>query len=143
MNSRLHGSHLFISFARILLLTILAIVVWIAVSNLDLCVRLVNSYKKGTLTIEKVHLDLAAFDLNQHPVVDPIKAQVSKADGMVEVYVPKGRFTMGSNRDPHLPNYPEHVVFLDAYWIDQTEVSNAMYLKCIGAGKCSRPAISR
>ena len=37
-----------------------------------------------------------------------------------------------------------HTVYLDAYWIDQTEVTNEMYAKCAGAGKCTAPSeISR
>jgi formylglycine-generating enzyme required for sulfatase activity len=33
----------------------------------------------------------------------------------------------------------EHPVTLDPYWIDQREVTVAEYLRCVDAGKCTRP----
>jgi len=69
------------------------------------------------------------------PVVSAIR--VREADGMVMVYVPAGEFLMGSpagegNDDEH----PQHQVYLDGYWIDRTEVTNAQYGKCVEAGAC-------
>lgn len=52
--------------------------------------------------------------------------QVSAQDGMVMVYVPPGEFTMGSD-DCNSDERPVHTVNLDAYWIDQTEVTNAQF----------------
>jgi len=45
---------------------------------------------------------------------------ISPKDGMVMVYVPAGEFTMGGE-------YDEHLVYLDSFWIDQTEVTNSMF----------------
>ena len=51
---------------------------------------------------------------------------------------PAGPFTMGSNDG--LPNErPEHVVTLDAYYIDQYEVTLALYRKFLDAGKHESP----
>ena len=51
---------------------------------------------------------------------------VRPKDKMVMIYVPKGIFTMGSILgDPD--EQPVHEVYLDAFWIDQTEVTNTMY----------------
>ncbi len=47
-------------------------------------------------------------------------------DGMAMVYVPKGAFTMGSNLGES-DEQPVHDVYLDAFWIDQTEVTFTMY----------------
>jgi len=57
-----------------------------------------------------------------------VPTQVSPKDGMTMVYVPAGEFLMGSidgvGRDDE---HPQHTVYLDAYWIDKTEVTNAMF----------------
>jgi eukaryotic-like serine/threonine-protein kinase len=65
--------------------------------------------------------------------------QVSDIDGMTLLYVPAGEFTMGSN-DGDANEKPPHTVYLDAFWIDQTEVTNALYAKCVKAGGCQAPS---
>ncbi len=58
------------------------------------------------------------------------------ADGMVMVYVPAGNFMMGSSDSDSRAasdEKPQHTVYLDAYWIDQTEVTNAMFQKFVQA----------
>ena len=47
-------------------------------------------------------------------------------DGMVMVYVPEGEFIMGNDAGP-TSEQPQHTVYLDGYWIDKTEVTNAMF----------------
>lgn len=59
-------------------------------------------------------------------------------DGMNMVYVPEGDFSMGSEFGL-TDEKPRHEVFLDAYWIDRTEVTNAMYRKCVEDGVCDPP----
>jgi serine/threonine-protein kinase len=57
---------------------------------------------------------------------------------MVMVYVPAGEFEMGSTEGP-VGEQPVHTVALDSFWIDQTEVTNAQYQRCVEAGDCSPP----
>jgi len=38
--------------------------------------------------------------------------------------------------------HPQHTVFMDAYWMDKTLVTNAMYAKCVNAGACQAPTSS-
>ena len=65
-----------------------------------------------------------------------IGSTMTGQDGMTLLYVPAGDFTMGSDSDEK----PVHTVYLDAFWIDQMEVTNAMYAKCVGAGVCNEPS---
>ena len=67
--------------------------------------------------------------------------KVRSKDGMEMVYVPKGKFTMGStDSDAWDDESPVREVSLDAYWIDKYEVSNGQYQKCVNAGKCTKPS---
>lgn len=34
---------------------------------------------------------------------------------------------------------PPHHVYVDAFWIDETEVNNAMYAQCVALGDCGSP----
>ena len=83
----------------------------------------------------------------------------SPKDGMVMVHVPAGEFTMGNNAEESFADCqkarsdcdldwfkdeePPHSVYLDAYWIDQTEVTNAMYAQCVADGSCDSPSSIR
>jgi formylglycine-generating enzyme required for sulfatase activity len=62
-------------------------------------------------------------------------------DGMVMVYVPGGIFQMGS-AEGDANEQPVHSVTLDGFWIDQTEVTNAQYARCVAAGLCNPPSES-
>ncbi len=73
----------------------------------------------------------------------PVASKIRPADGMTMVYVPAGEFDMGNtgiqwmwngslvNGDLGLQVFtdesPQHRVYLDAYWIDQTEVTVQMF----------------
>ncbi|NMB54310.1 MAG: formylglycine-generating enzyme family protein [Leptolinea sp.] len=83
---------------------------------------------------------------------------VRDADQMTMMYVPEGEFLMGltdenidfilksdlCKNDPCKKSKlneekPQHKVYLDAFWIDQTEVTNAMFAKCVAAKACKAP----
>jgi formylglycine-generating enzyme required for sulfatase activity len=49
--------------------------------------------------------------------------------------VPSGTFPMGSDNGES-DEQPVHDVTLDAFWIDQTEVTNAQYALCVEDGDC-------
>jgi formylglycine-generating enzyme required for sulfatase activity len=71
--------------------------------------------------------DKEALGLNAKPIPIPVKTTGARAESMV--FVPGGEFIMGNN----------HKVYLDDFWIDQTEVTNAMYAKCEQVGMCKAP----
>jgi formylglycine-generating enzyme required for sulfatase activity len=74
------------------------------------------------------------------PAQEFVTERVSAMDGMTQVYIPAGTFRMGGMDVRRAPNeIPEHDVTLDAFWIDQLEVTNAMYGLCVSAGECTLP----
>jgi len=59
---------------------------------------------------------------------------VRETDGMKMMYVPAGDFWMGSlNNDPDAfaNEKPQIVVFVDAFWMDAYEISNAMFAQFV------------
>jgi formylglycine-generating enzyme required for sulfatase activity len=94
------------------------------------------------------------------------KARVWEKDGATLVYVPAGEFQMGSDRyqvetarklckayskdlgtavcgvEKFQDERPEHMVTLDGFWIDRTEVTNGQYRRCVAAGACRPPVES-
>jgi formylglycine-generating enzyme required for sulfatase activity len=68
--------------------------------------------------------EAARLQLNSELTVSPSGAQPVQM-----VFVPPGEFIMGDD-----------AVYLDAFWIDKTEVTNAMYASCVESGQCSAPS---
>ncbi len=101
------------------------------------------------------------------PVLDSTPAgttRIRSTDDVVMVYVPAGEFQMGSDADEaiyaqdlckeyygdlwpatcwpgtfEVDEMPAHSVTLDSFWIDQTEVTNGQYRRCVQAGDCDPP----
>jgi formylglycine-generating enzyme required for sulfatase activity len=54
------------------------------------------------------------------------------------ILVPPGNFIMGSYKG-HADETPIHTVYLDAFYIDKYEVTNALYKSCVDANVCIFP----
>ncbi len=71
-------------------------------------------------------------DIEQLRVINPLsRAEI--------IYIPAGSFLMGTDgNDPfgREEEFPLREVYLDAYWISSTPVTNAMYSRCVEAGVC-------
>jgi len=67
----------------------------------------------------------------------------SPIDGMPQVHVPAGVLRMGGLDVNAVGSdeLPAHSVSLDAFWIDQLEVTNAMYMLCVQDGICTPPGV--
>jgi serine/threonine-protein kinase len=128
-------------FFQALFVVVLLMVVSVLIPNLDIVARAFKALQGGNFTVERLRLDIASFDLGQKSPVIPIRSKVSPKDGMVQLYVPNGEFVMGTN-DGFPMEAPAHAVYLNAFWIDQTEVTNAMYEKCMREKGCSSPSMS-
>jgi formylglycine-generating enzyme required for sulfatase activity len=97
-----------------------------------------------TLTIEPTKSEPVIAPVPVEPVPTPTETlgigstQTSTKDGMSQVYVPAGVFTMGSDSGQS-DEKPVIQVQLSAFWIDTTEVTNAMYNKCVRDKICTKP----
>jgi formylglycine-generating enzyme required for sulfatase activity len=107
-----------------------------------------------TLTIPATATPTQSATFTSVPTAMPVKTSdptlcttigqklTSPVDGMIQVCVPAGKFLMGATESDKLASpeeRPQHAVTLDAFWIDQTEVTNAMYQQCVRAEKCAPP----
>ena len=70
------------------------------------------------------------------PTMTALPTEIVDANGVPMVLIPGGAFEMGTeNGDAN--ESPVHTVFLEAFYMDQYEVTNTRYLACVQDGICS------
>jgi formylglycine-generating enzyme required for sulfatase activity len=109
-----------------------------------------------TQTITPSPTQTAVLTKTASPVPKMYSTLVREKDNMTMIYVPAGDFIMGLIQDEidwlidqewcslceqsmFETALSEHMVFLDDFWIDKSEVSNAQYALCVADDKCSQP----
>jgi formylglycine-generating enzyme required for sulfatase activity len=67
-----------------------------------------------------------------------VPTEITDAKGIAMRLVPAGEFTIGSDDDSDIRNNA-HRIYLDAFYVDKYEVTNAHYEVCVTAGVCEPP----
>ncbi len=96
------------------------------------------SVEAAEAVVEPTEAPTAIPTLAPVPTKEPMTEEKSGAE---MVYVPAGNFLLGSDPEKDAYAYedeesPQMQVYLSAFWIGKTEVTNAEYLKCVEAGIC-------
>ena len=89
----------------------------------------------STVAATATHANIPAPPASPTPGLDIGSSQVRSIDDATMMYVPAGAFTMGYDQG-NADEMPTHTLFLNAFWIDKTEVTIGMYAACVAAGKC-------
>jgi serine/threonine-protein kinase len=71
-----------------------------------------------------------------------LPVEITDDKGVLMRLVPSGEFTMGSDHDADTSN-AEHDIYLDAFYMDEYEVTNARYEDCVTAGVCEPPHFTK
>jgi eukaryotic-like serine/threonine-protein kinase len=74
-----------------------------------------------------------------HFVYQPLVSTPRSGPPPDMVFIPAGEFRMGDADGSSADEQPVHAVYLDSYYIDTYEVTNAQYAQCVAAGYCMPP----
>lgn len=72
-------------------------------------------------------------------ILPTIGTRLRWMDNSYFLYIPEGEFIMGAPSDEPQDYNPQHVVFLDDFWMQEAEVTNQQYAACVEAGACTVP----
>ena len=109
-----------------------------ATSTLDLI--LPSQTPEALLPSETPTLELIPTEVSSPtPTPTSLPIEIMDDKGAEMVLVQEGEFPMGSNDSSSSGVKPAHQVYLDTFYIDKYEVTNALYKACVGAGVCDQP----
>jgi formylglycine-generating enzyme required for sulfatase activity len=81
--------------------------------------------------------DITVTPINTAPITS-LPTEITDLTGATMRLVPAGDFTMGSENGA-VDEKPVHTVYLDAFYMDKYEVTNALYKACVDVGGCTPP----
>jgi formylglycine-generating enzyme required for sulfatase activity len=89
-------------------------------------------------------LSLPGSNITNNPTftATPWLGEITDPKGVTMRLVPAGEFTIGSD-DYSDDEKPAHTVYLDDFYVDIYEVTNALYKTCVDAGACTLPGSTR
>jgi eukaryotic-like serine/threonine-protein kinase len=103
-----------------------------------------DKFRRPTATPTPTQTPTPTPTPTQTPIPEAGDTTVSEKDGMILVYVPAGEFLMGTSEEQKASQLskgidpaniavelPQHTVWLDAFWIDKTEVTNDQFRQFI------------
>jgi len=108
--------------------------VQVSTKSLSASTPTIGSPSQDSLQIANPATEKPAVTFTSTPTSGSGSNQVSDIDGMPLIFIPAGEFKMGSSDSDSKAldsEKPQHSVYLDAYWIDQTEVTNLMFSRFI------------
>jgi len=129
------------------------LILWIAVANFEIWIspilQALNSFQpfssSATPILESTFVannirttDTPTATLTPEPIPTTLPTEIMDEKGITMRLVPAGEFTMGSD-DGYSDEQPVHQVYLDAFYMDVYEVTNAAYGSCVDAGACLPP----
>jgi formylglycine-generating enzyme required for sulfatase activity len=123
---------------------ILIVLIIITQVVLACTIRFTSSVAEIELTATREPTASPTIEPAETPLPEPTlgigSTMANPVDGALLVYVPEGEFLMGSeDEDANDNEKPKHLVYLDAYWIYQHQVTNEKYRACVNAGECRAP----
>ena len=128
-------------------LLVIVIGVGILFGALNLGVTGGVSEEAATATLESaVVAALTAIAPTPTPLPEPTEPPTPTPEpllletGARMIFVPAGIFRMGDDESRQNDQKPSRLVRLDAFYIDETEVTNREYGLCVAAGACRPPA---
>ncbi len=128
----------------VVLIALMALAVMLGIINLNQPETAVTE-AEATATLESAVVSaLTALAPSPTPLPVPTEPPTPTPEPLVTetgarmLFMPGGLFRMGSD-DGETNEKPPHLVRLDAYFIDETEVTNGQYQLCVADGVCNPP----
>ncbi len=127
-----------------LLLVIIAAGIGFGILNLGGAAEV--SEAEATATLESaVVAALTAIAPTATPIPEPTSPPTPTPEPFITetgsrmLVISEGIFSMGNDESDDRDEKPAHLVKLDSYYIDETEVTNSAYAQCVDDGVCDPP----